>query len=120
MQLKARIRGFRPGKVPRDVVKKVLGKSIRAEVAAELVRQSAGEAVDQHKLEPVAYAEQITPPDIADGQALSFSAKLEVRPKIDSVDTSGLSIERELLKITDDAVQAEIERMREQTAELVA
>ena len=45
MQRKARIRGFRPGKVPRDVVKNVLGKSIRSEVTAELVRQGIGHAV---------------------------------------------------------------------------
>jgi trigger factor len=120
MQRKARIRGFRPGKVPRDVVKKVLGKSIKSEVAAELVRQGVGAAVDEHKLEPVAYAEQVVPPDIAEGQPLAFSAKLEVRPKIDKVETSGIEVERTLLKVTDDAVQAEIERMREQTAELVA
>ncbi len=119
-QRKARIRGFRPGKVPLDVVKKMLGKSIRAEVAAELVRNGVGLAVDEHKLDPVAYAEQITPPDIADGKPLAFSAKLEVRPKIDSVDTSGMEIERPVLKVADEAVRAEIERMREQTAELTA
>jgi trigger factor len=120
MQQKARIRGFRPGKVPRDVVKKMLGKSIRSEVAAALVQKGVGHAVDEHKLEPVAYAEQVTPPDIAEGKPVTFSAKLEVRPKIDSVDTAGLEVERTLLAVTDDAVQAEIERMREQTAEMVA
>lgn len=120
MQHKARIRGFRPGKVPRDVVKKVLGKSIRSELSANLMREGLDLAVTEHKLEPVAYAEQLTAPEITEGQPLTFSAKLEVRPKIDRVDTTGIEVERTRLLVTDDAVQAEIERMREQTAELIA
>jgi trigger factor len=120
MQRTARIRGFRPGKVPRDVVKNMMGKSIRSEVAAELVRQGIGHAVDEHKIDPVAYAEELVAPTINDGEALSFTAKIEVRPKIESVDTTGLLAERTLLKVDDSAVQAEIERMREQTAEMVS
>lgn len=119
MQRKARIRGFRPGKVPREVVKSMLGKSIRSEVAAELMRQGIGQAVDEHKLEPVAYAD-LASPEITDGEPLSFTAKLEVRPKIDQVDTAGIEVERALTKVLDSEIDAEIERMREQTAELVA
>jgi trigger factor len=119
MQRKARIRGFRQGKVPREVVKSMLGKSIRSEVAAELMRQGIGQAVDEHKLEPVAYAD-LASPEITDGQPLSFTAKLEVRPKIDSVDTAGIEVERTLIKVKDSEIDAEIDRMREQTAELVA
>ncbi|HEX7478602.1 MAG TPA: trigger factor [Polyangiales bacterium] len=117
-QRTARIRGFRPGKVPRDVVKNMMGKSIRVEVAAELVRQGIGHAVEEHKIEPVAYAEELAAPTIKDGEALTFTAKIEVRPKIESVDTTGLLAERTTLVVDDSAVQAEIERMREQTAEL--
>lgn len=119
MQRKARIRGFRQGKVPREVVKSMLGKSIRSEVAQELMRQGIGQAVEEHKLEPVAYAD-LASPKITDGQPLSFTAKLEVRPKIDSVDTAGIEVERTLAKVNDSEIDAEIDCMREQTAELVA
>ena len=54
-QRTAKIRGFRLGKVPRDVVKNVLGKSIRSEVTSELIRQGIGHAVEEHSLEPVSY-----------------------------------------------------------------
>src|SRR5262245_40969433 len=118
MQRKAHIRGFRPGKVPREVVKNVLGKSIRADVTAELVRQSLGKAVEEHKLEPVAY-QDLTPANIQDGAPLTFSAKLEVRPKIESVDSSGIEVERAIDAILDSAIDAEIDRMRERAAELV-
>jgi len=118
MQRKARIRGFRPGKVPRDVVKNVLGKSIRSEVTAELVRQGIGHAVEEHKLDPVSY-QDLSPAAINDGEPLRFTAKLEVRPKIDQVDIAGIEVERVALKIADTAIDAEIDRLREQGAELI-
>jgi trigger factor len=118
MQRTARIRGFRPGKVPREVVKKVLGKSIRSEVTAELVRKGIGAAVDEHKLEPVAY-QDLSSPAITDGEPLTFTAKLEVRPKIDHVDSAGLEVERKLPSVADSAIDAELERLREQGAELI-
>jgi trigger factor len=118
MQRKAHIRGFRPGKVPREVVKNVLGKSIRSEVTAELMRQSLDKAVTEHKLEPVAY-QDLSPANITDGEPLKFKAKLEVRPKIERVDSSGIEVERAIDKIADSAIDAEIERMREKAAELV-
>ncbi|HKP61226.1 MAG TPA: trigger factor [Polyangiales bacterium] len=118
MQRKAHIRGFRPGKVPRDVVKNVLGKSIRSEVTAELVRQGLGKAVEEHKLEPVAY-QDMTPANITDGEPLTFTAKLEVRPKIEHVESSGIEVERTIDSILDSAIDAEIDRMREKAAELI-
>ena len=116
-QRRAHIRGFRPGKVPRDVVKNVLGKSIRSEVTAELIRQAIGAAVEEHALEPVAY-QDLSPAAITDGQALTFSAKLEVRPKIETVDSAGIEVERPKIAIADSAIDAEIERLRDQAAEL--
>lgn len=118
MQKKAHIRGFRPGKVPREVVKNVMGKSIRSEVTAELMRQSLDKAVVEHKLEPVAY-QDLTPANITDGEPLTFTAKLEVRPKIEQVDSAGIEVERAIDKVADSAVTAEIERNREKAAELV-
>ena len=118
MQRKAHIRGFRPGKVPREVVKNVLGKSIRSEVTQELIRQGIGHAVEQHKLEPVSY-QDLSPAAINDGHPLTFTARLEVRPKIDQVETAGLDVERVITPIADTAIDAEIDRLREQGAELV-
>ena len=118
MQRTARIRGFRPGKVPKEVVKNVLGKSIRSDVTAELVRQGIGHAVERHQLEPVAY-QDLSPAAINDGQPLTFTAKLEVRPKIEHVDSAGIEVERLSSGVAEVAIDSEIDRLREQGAELV-
>ncbi len=118
LQRTARVRGFRPGKVPRNVVKNLLGKSVEREVTTRLMEEGLAEAVREHSLEPVAMAD-VDPPPIAQGQPLSFTAKLEVKPKIDAIDTSSLVVERKLEAVTDAEVEQEIERLREQNAELV-
>jgi trigger factor len=118
MQRKARIRGFRPGKVPREVVKNVLGKSIRSEVTAELIRKGIGQAVEEHQLDPVAY-QDLSDAAITDGQPLTFTARLEVRPKIDNVDSSGIEVESTRVGIAESAIDSEVLRLREQGAELI-
>jgi trigger factor len=118
LQRTARVRGFRPGKVPRNVVKSLLGKSVEREVTTRLMEEGLAEAVREHSLEPVAMAD-VDPPAIAQGQPLSFTAKLEVKPKIDAIDTSSLVVQRKLDDVTDAEVEQEIERLREQNAELV-
>src|SRR5690349_4706540 len=84
LQRTARVRGFRQGKVPRNVVKNLMGKSVEREVTSRLVEEALAEAVSTHSLEPVAMTNMDAPPAIAEGQPFSFSAKLEVKPKIDS------------------------------------
>jgi trigger factor len=119
LQRTARVRGFRPGKVPRHVVKSLLGKSVEREVTNRLLEEGLAEAVREHSLEPVAMADVQTPP-IAEGQPLNFTAQLEVKPKIEAVDTGSLTLERKDEPVTDAEVEAEIERLREQNSELVA
>lgn len=119
LQKKAKVRGFRPGKVPRHVVKKLMGKSVRAEVAANLIRQSLGEAVDEHKLPAVAFQE-VDEAAIEEGQPLTYTAKVEVRPKIETVDISKLEVEQETVKIGDEAIDNEIQRLRQENADLVS
>jgi trigger factor len=120
LQRTARVRGFRQGKVPRNVVKNLMGKSVQREVTQRLVEEALAEAVTTHALDPVAMSAMDTPPELTEGQAFSFSAKLEVKPKIDKVEMVGLAVNRNVTAITDADVEREVERLREQNAELVA
>jgi trigger factor len=119
LQRTARVRGFRPGKVPRNVVKSLMGKSVERDVTTALVEEGLGEAVKQHELEPISVS-HMDSPALAEGQPWSFKAKLEVKPKIESVDTSSLVVERKLDAVADAEIARELEQMREQNAELVS
>ena len=113
----AKIRGFRPGKAPTQVVKQLFGRQVMGEVTASLVEEGFLDAVQKHELQVVAQPE-IEPPLIADGKPLAFTAKVEVRPKIDAVTTEGLKIYEDVGEVEDAAVDAEVEKLREEHAEL--
>jgi trigger factor len=119
LQRTARVRGFRPGKVPRNVVKSLMGKNVERDVSSQLVEEGLGEAVKQHALDPVSVS-QMDSPALAQGQAFSFTAKLEVKPKIDKVDTSSLVVQRPRESVEESDIARELEQLREQNAELVA
>ena len=86
----ARVRGFRPGKVPRDVVKQVYGREAAAQVTGTLVEQGLMHAVQEHELHIVAQPQMDEAPSLEKGKPLTFKAKVEVRPKIDQVAIDGL------------------------------
>ncbi|MFW6066888.1 MAG: trigger factor [Myxococcota bacterium] len=114
----AKIRGFRPGKVPRKVVRQMFGRQVKGEVAASLVEKGLIEAIQEHDIHPVARPD-VDAPTIEEGQPWSFTAKVEVRPKLEEVNLEGLELHRTPVEVSDAQVDEEIERMRQEHAELV-
>jgi trigger factor len=113
----ARLRGFRPGKVPRKVIRQVFGSKVKGDLAMALAEEGLIEAIQQHDIHPVARPD-VDLPGIEEGQAWTFKAKVEVRPKIDKVDLSELTLYRPAAEVTDALVDEEVERLRQQQAEL--
>lgn len=116
----AKVKGFRPGKVPRNVLKQLFGARVQREVVNNLVEAGLGRAVQQHQLTVVAVPPMETLPELKQGEPLLFTAKLEVRPKIEQVDIEGITLTRESTEVTDAQVDEAIERLRQQNAELRA
>lgn len=118
LQKSAKIRGFRPGKVPRNVIKQLYGAQVKGEVLQNVVEQSLLEAVREHELAIVAAPRMDDVPSIEEGAPLSFKATVEVRPKIDTIETA-LEVTRPSFTVTDAQIDEEIERLRERNAEIV-
>jgi trigger factor len=114
----AKVKGFRPGKVPRNVLKQLYSKQVKAEVVQSVVERGLSHAVTEHSIEVVAVPEMDEPPVIKDGEALTFKAKVEVRPTIEKVDYAGIELERASVEVEDSAVTEELEKLRSQNAEL--
>src|SRR5256712_8133372 len=113
----ARLRGFRPGRVPRRVLERTWGEQVRREVRGRLVEESSRRAIETHRLEPVGTpdidADPVTP-----GQSLRYSATVDVRPVIEVGTLAGLELRRPPTTVSDDAVEAALGKLRDQVAQL--
>jgi trigger factor len=116
----AKVRGFRPGKAPLGVIKKVYGPQVEAEVASQLIQEGLNHAVDEHGIHLVARPELEDFSKLASGETFSFRAKMEVRPKIETVDVEGIEIYRDLDSVEDEQIDAELERLRVHHSDLEA
>jgi trigger factor len=114
----ARVRGFRPGKVPKNVLKQVYGRQAAAQVTGTLVEQGLMQAVQEHELHIVSQPEMEEPPALEPGQPFTFKAKVEVRPKIDNVAIDGLEVWQKPIDVPNEDVDREIEQLRHQHGEI--
>ncbi len=112
-----RIKGFRPGKVPRNILKSYYGKSIEHEVTSQFIEESFPQALRESDIKPLVEAE-VDESKFDENGALVYAAIVEVCPPFDLADYKGLSIQRTEAAVTDEMVDAELERLREQHAEL--
>lgn len=115
---RARIDGFRPGKVPMKVVRQRFGAQIRHDVLGEMMQKSYYEALAQERLVP-AGDPQIEPVASEPGGDFSYTATFEVVPQVELADMAGLSLERVVSDVTDEDVENMVQRIRKQRADWV-
>ena len=115
----AKVRGFRPGKVPPHVLRQMYGKQVRSQVSGSLIEQGLLHAVQEHEIAMIAKPE-VDSSDVKKGEPFSFTAKVEVRPKLDRVDAEGLTLWRAKAEAKDSEVDDEIEQLRNQHADIRA
>lgn len=113
MGREVRLKGFRPGRVPRGVIEKRYGDQIRNEVLSDLIGTSFREAVAQEKLNPVAAPSIDTSGKPEDGE-IAYTATFEVMPELPEVDVDSLEVEKPVADVADEDVDDMIETLRKQ------
>lgn len=114
----ARIKGFRPGRIPRPVLERFYGEEVRSQVATALVREGVGNAITESRLDVVSQPE-LDMGTLRENEALRFSATVDVRPEIGAIETTGLAAERPTIAIGDAEIDRVLAQLRERFAELV-
>jgi trigger factor len=109
----ARLKGFRPGKVPASVVRKRFGGQVRQEVVGDIIRSSFSHAVAEKRLNP-AGGPAIEPLAVPDGAYFAYRATFEVYPEVTLGDISSLEFEVPEVEIADSDVDRMILRLRKQ------
>ena len=106
-----KVDGFRPGKVPTSMVKKLYGERVKHEIAGDLIQSTYFEALQQQELVPAGHP-HITPADKAEG--FEYVAEFEVYPEISLDAVNGMEIARPVATVTDADVDGMIEKLRQQ------
>ncbi len=117
---RTKVPGFRPGKAPRHVIDRFVGRgSVLAEAIDHLVSDSYGAALDQTDVIPIDNPDvDIDPASVVEGQPVSFTATVPVRPDVELGAYTDYSFGLEVPEVTDEQVEQVIGELREQQATL--
>src|SRR5438105_9315677 len=113
-----KLKGYRAGHVPRRLVERYFGDDVKKDVAQKLVAGSIHEALEEHKLEPVA-PPRVENGDVNPGEPFKYVATVEVRPRVEPKDYAALPAPKVEVAITDEAVDARLEEIRRDQAMFV-
>ncbi|MFA5183344.1 MAG: trigger factor [Syntrophales bacterium] len=108
----AKVKGFRPGKIPRPVLEKFYKDHAEEEAITQLFNQHFWDALREHAIDPVSRPE-IDQQGIETEKAFAFSATVEIEPVFDPEGYAGLGIDREEVEVTDADMEVKLKELQE-------
>jgi trigger factor len=124
---RVQLRGFRPGKVPVNHLRKLYGKAVMAETIEAVIRELNAKIVSERGLK-LAMEPKVTIPNEATavenvfgGQSdLAYTLALEILPKIELADFQGIKLERQVADVTDAQINEALDKIAEQNRPFAA
>jgi len=105
--------GFRPGRVPMQILRRRFGPSVRGEVLQSTLQTSSSEAISERNLRP-ALPPKVDIVSAAEGADLEYKMAIELLPEIPEPSFADLGIERLVVEVPEEEVDRAIERLAEQ------
>lgn len=109
LKKKARIKGFRPGKVPREILERYFKDYVKAEVTQKLIQDTYSEAISEGHLQPVS-TPIIDPGELEKDKPFHYTVTVEVKPEIKIDGYVGLTLEGNKEEVKEEEVE---ERLRD-------
>ena len=106
-----RMPGFRPGKVPANLVKKMHGPAIHQEALNTSIREAMDKLVADHKLRPATQPQVALGEGYEEGKDAELTVSLEVLPTIEAPSLEGLKLEKLTVAVADAEVDEQLERL---------
>jgi trigger factor len=116
---KAHIKGFRPGKAPRDVLTRLFGPQVQNDVANAIVNDTLPKVLSEKNLTPISQP-AVEAQDVDAKKPFAYKARFEVQPDIEQVKFEGFELFRPKAEVKEDAVDQQLEGLRERHAALKA
>jgi trigger factor len=113
---KVKLKGFRPGKTPRNVLERLYKNDVAADVSQKLIQESLPDALRETELRVVG-APEIAPPDLDETAPFRYDATVEIAPDIPDIDYSGLQLKKNIYPVTDEEMDAQLRMLQKKVAE---
>jgi len=116
LQQNARIKGFRPGKAPINMIKKMYAEKAAADVADQLIKEHLFDAIEKNDIKPISSPslEDMTLPK--QDEQYTFSAVIDILPKLSISSYKGIKVECHKNEIKDETVAQQIEQTQRSQA----
>jgi trigger factor len=114
MKNTVRMKGFRPGKVPLALLRRMYGEPLRHEVRMELIEQTSRSALEERALRPAMQPRIEVVKGGAEGEDLEYRMDVEILPEINDVDLSELELEREVAEVDEAMLDEALENLARQ------
>ena len=106
-----RMPGFRPGKVPPNLIKKMHGAALHSDAFNASVRESIDTLMREKKLRPALQPKVDLDEGYAEGKDAELKVELEVLPEIEAPSVEGLKLERLTVAVADEQVDEALQRL---------
>lgn len=114
---KAKIKGFRPGKVPRNILEKYFKDYVKGEVIQKLIQETYPAALSEKNIHPVSLP-IIDPGELESGKPFQYSATVEVKPEIRISNYIGLNLQGKREDLREEEVEERLKNLQNLHAQL--
>lgn len=118
---KAKIAGFRPGKIPMHILKKNYGRMILGDVLDKTVQESATNAMKEKEIRPALQPkiEMKEGESFDEGKDLTYTMTVEVLPTFAVMDLTKVAVEKQVAKVEDKVINETLERIAKSNRDFV-
>ncbi len=114
---KAKVPGFRPGKAPKDVVRKMYAQDATNDLTERLVSEAVVHVVQDHKLELIMPPRLVATDLPVEGKEFNFEIEVDLRPSVPAIEFKGVQVEEtESTEVKDEDINAQLELLRDADA----
>ena len=116
LKKKAKVKGFRPGKVPRSVVVRLFKKDVHADVTSSLIQSSFMDALKEIDLKIVG-TPNVDPPELEAAGPYRYDATVEISPELEDIEYHDLVLKRTNYRVLDEEIEAQLKMLQKNMAQ---
>lgn len=114
----AKVKGFRPGKIPRQVLEQHYAPQMEEQVLGRLINDSYFKALVEHRIAAVSDPEIVENSPLEKGKPFSYEAQVEIKPEVEVKDYTGIPLQKEKFEPDAKVVEDRLEEMRAGQAQM--